>query len=158
MYAQFFRTLRRLLGGNRFAYLWTAEWHKTGHGLHVHFAVGKYVKRSLIEQAWPHGFVHIKLLGDLPTGSGTIGEARKAAGYLSKYVGKDFDASRMPGLHRYEVGQGFQPRMTPIRGRSESEVIAKASAIIGCRPNQYWSSSSVTDWDRPPAVWMQWPG
>ena len=62
--AVFFRELRELLGGNAFAYLWTAEWHPGGHGLHVHFAVGRYIKRSLIDQAWGHGFPHIKLLGD----------------------------------------------------------------------------------------------
>lgn len=62
--AAFFRTLRGLLGGAAFPYLWTSEWHKTGHGLHVYFAVGRFIKRSLIVQAWPHGFVHIKLLGD----------------------------------------------------------------------------------------------
>ena len=54
--------------GRPLAYLWTAEWHKTGHGLHVHFAIGEYIRRSLIEQSWAHGFVHIKLLGDLPVG------------------------------------------------------------------------------------------
>ena len=72
-------------------YVWVPEWHKTGHGLHLHFAVGRFVPRGMIEQAWGHGFVHIKLLGDLPVGSGALAEARQAAGYLSKYVGKSFD-------------------------------------------------------------------
>ena len=61
--AAFFRRLRELIDGPAFAYLWTSEWHKSGHGLHVHFAVGRFIKRSLMEQAWAHGFVHIKLLG-----------------------------------------------------------------------------------------------
>jgi hypothetical protein len=156
--AEFFRALRKVRGGTAFAYLWTAEWHPGGHGLHVHFAVGQFIKRSLIEQAWGHGFVHIKLLGDLPVGSGEIAQARKAAGYLSKYVGKDFDASRMPGLHRYEVAQGFQPAITAIWGNTQTEAIDKASQIIGCRPDTYWSSASVEGWDKPAAVWMQWPG
>lgn len=100
--AVFFRRLRAGVGGRRFAYLWTAEWHKTGHGLHVHFAVGEYVRRGLIDEAWGHGFVHITLLGDLPVGTGAVGQARKAAGYLSKYVGKAFaEGGRIPGLHRY---------------------------------------------------------
>ncbi|MFW3169176.1 rolling circle replication-associated protein [Geodermatophilus sp. CPCC 206100] len=30
--AQFFRTLRDLLGGAPFAYVWVPEWHKTDHG------------------------------------------------------------------------------------------------------------------------------
>ena len=58
----FFRRLRHGLGLQTFPYLWTAEWHNSGHGLHVHFAVGRYVPRTAIEEAWPHGFVHIKLL------------------------------------------------------------------------------------------------
>lgn len=105
----FFRALRKGLGGAPLAYLWVAEWHPGGHGLHVHFAVGRYVGRSLIEGAWARGYVHIKLLGDLPVGVGQLAEARRAAGYLSKYVGKSFDAARVPGLHRYEVAEGFQP-------------------------------------------------
>ena len=99
--AGFFRRVRTGLDGRPLPYLWTAEWHKTGHGLHVHFAVGEFIRRSLIDQAWGHGFVHIKLLGDLPVGTGAVGQARKAAGYLSKYVGKAFaEDGRIPGLHR----------------------------------------------------------
>ncbi len=45
----------------------------------------------MIERAWGHGFVHIKLLSDLPVGSTSLPEARRAAGYLSKYVSKSFD-------------------------------------------------------------------
>jgi hypothetical protein len=86
--AEFFRSLRDLLGGDPLPYVWVAEWHKTGHGLHVHFAVGRFVPRRLIEQAWSHGFVHIKLLGQLPAGSTARDEARVAARYLSKYVRK----------------------------------------------------------------------
>lgn len=156
--AAFFIGLRGLLGGRSFPYLWTAEWHKSGHGLHVHFAVGRFIARGLIGQAWPHGFVHIKMLGDLPVGSGPVEEARKAAGYLSKYVGKDFDAARMPGLHRYEVAQGFQPVIVAVWGRTREEAIEKACAIMGSAPVVFWSSDEKQDWQGPPAVWMQWPG
>jgi hypothetical protein len=67
--AGFFRDLRDGLGGDGLPYLWAAEWHKTGHGQHVHFAVGRYAPRRVIERSWGRGFVHIKLLGDLPVGS-----------------------------------------------------------------------------------------
>lgn len=163
--ARFWRQLRRLRGGAPFPYLWTAEWHKSGHGLHVHFAVGDFINRELINRAWGwqtipgRGFTHIKLIGDLPVGSGVVEEARKAAGYLSKYVGKDFDASRFPkGWHRYEVAQDFQPVEQRFFGETEAEVIAKASAVLGCRPARYWSSRQVPGWDRPAAVWVQWAG
>ncbi|MBW8780376.1 MAG: hypothetical protein JF603_00630 [Acidobacteria bacterium] len=157
--AAFFRSLRALLDSGPFPYLWTAEWHKTGHGLHVHFAVGRYIQRSLIEQAWDRGFVHIKLLGDLPVGSGPVEEARRAAGYLSKYVGKAFDNDRVPGLHRYEVAQRFQPEIVQVWGRTREAVIDQANELVGNRtPEQVWTSDQVTDWQGPPAVWVRWPG
>ena len=68
--AVFFRNLRGALGGDAFPYVWVPELHPDGHGFHAHFAVGRYVKRSLITDAWGQGFVHIKLLGDLGVGSG----------------------------------------------------------------------------------------
>lgn len=154
----FFRQLRGLLGGKAFPYLWTAEWHKTGHGLHVHFAVGRYVKRSLVEEAWPHGFVNIKLLGDLPVGSGSVAEARVAARYLSKYVGKHFSSQTMPGLHRYEVAEGFQPVITRLWAPDRSGVIAEASRIIGASPEHVWLSDSEPGWSAPAAVWLSWRG
>ena len=85
---EFFRALRTALGGKPFPYIWVPELHKDGEHFHLHFAVGKYVRRSRIAEAWGRGFVHIKLLGDLPVGSGAVEEARRAAGYLSKYVSK----------------------------------------------------------------------
>ena len=156
--AVFFRSVRGLLGGTAFAYLWTSEWHQSGHGLHVHFAVGRFIHRAVIEQSWPHGFVHIKLLGDLPTGSGAVAEARQAARYLSKYVGKDFNAQRSKGLHRYELGQGFQPKITAILGRTRDEVIDRACSIMRDSPETVWFSDQNKDWEGPPALWLQWRG
>jgi hypothetical protein len=98
--AEFFRSLRDLLGRGPFPYVWVAEWHGSGHGLHVHFAVGRFLRRGLIEQAWGRGFVHIRLLSDLPAGSSSWEEARRAAGYLSKYVTKTFHDGHEHGRHR----------------------------------------------------------
>lgn len=155
---EFFRSLRDGLGGDPLPYVWVPEWHKSGHGLHAHFAVGKFVRRSLIERAWGHGFVHIKLLGNLPVGSGSLSEARVAAGYLSKYVAKTFadPSARVMGLHRYDVAQGFQPQPVALSGRSAGDVLAQASVALGGAPSVEWSSSSVEDWQGPPAIWAQW--
>ena len=155
---EFFRGLRSGLGGRALPYVWVPEWHKSGHGLHAHFAVGQFVKRSLIESAWGHGFVHIKLLGDLPVGSGDLSEARIAAGYLSKYVAKTFTdpSARVLGLHRYDVGQGFQPKPVHLSGTSPDSVLGQASAVLGSSPTVEWTSSSVEDWQGPPAIWAQW--
>jgi hypothetical protein len=161
--AAFFRSLRAGLGGKPMPYMWTAERHKTqpdgsNHGLHVHFAVSTYVPRGLIEQAWGRGFIHIKLLSDLPVGSGKVEEARVAARYLSKYIGKGFDEDRIPGLHRYEVAQGFQPTRELLTGRSAEAVLSAATLRIGSAPSIRWSSASSPDWQGPPSVWASWRG
>lgn len=155
---EFFRNLRTALGGKAFPYVWVPEWHKTGHGLHAHFAVGRFIKRSVILEAWGHGFVHIKLLGDLPVGSTNLSEARRAAGYLSKYVAKSFaDPSvRVLGLHRYDVAQGFKPQPQSVSGRSADDVLEQASKVFQSRPSFEWASSTVQDWQGPPAIWAQW--
>ncbi|MCI4657557.1 rolling circle replication-associated protein [Cryobacterium zhongshanensis] len=156
--AEFFRSLRSSLGGKAFPYAWVPEWHKTGHGLHAHFAVGRFIHRSLIEAAWGRGYVHIKLLGGLPVGSSNLSEARIAAGYLSKYVAKSFaDPSvRVLGLHRYDVAQNFRPRPVALSGISSEDVLSQASMLLDSQPSVEWSSSSVEDWPGPPSIWAQW--
>lgn len=155
---EFFRELRESIGGAAFPYVWVPEWHKSGHGLHAHFAVGKFIRRAAIERAWGRGFVHIKLLGDLPVGSGALSEARRAAGYLSKYVAKTFadPDARVLGLHRYDVAQGFQPESVALSGSTVDEVLDQASAVLGGAPVTRWSSSEAEDWQGPPAIWAQW--
>lgn len=152
----FFRNLRDALGGGPFPYLWVPELHGDGQRFHVHFAVGRFIRRQVIDSAWGHGFVHIKLLGDLPVGSGSWGEARLAARYLSKYVGKAFDDSATFGRHRYEVAQGFQPQARLVQGCSPAEVVASASAVMGSAPRHVWSSDEVQDWKAPPSLWVAW--
>lgn len=152
---EFFRQLRRDLGGDPLPYLWVAEWHKSDHGLHVHFAVGRFVKQSLIASTWGHGFVSIKRLNDMPVGSTKRDEARRAAGYLAKYVAKDFDPS-VGGLHRYEVAQGFQPKACRFEGGSLDDVLGRACEQMGAQPHDSWSSLDVEGWDRPPAVSYRW--
>jgi hypothetical protein len=157
--AAFFRALRDELGGSPLAYVWVPEWHKSDHGLHVHFAVGQFIARGKIASAWGRGFVHIKRLSDLPVGSTTWDEARRAAGYLSKYVTKAFEPEgrgRVLGLHRYEVAQGFQPTVLRLSGRSARELREKAEAVMGGPPARSWSSAEVEDWKAPPAVWFAW--
>lgn len=154
--AAFIRALRDALGGKSLPYLWVPEWHPGGHGLHLHFAVGRYIKRSLIEQSWPHGFVHIRLLSDLSTGFTAVEEARRTASYLAKYVGKQFDDRRVPGLHRYEVAQGFQPAKEVLRGPTIEQVLHLASDRLGSPPCRVWSSAEAPGWTRPPAIWAAW--
>lgn len=154
---EFFRTLRSATGGAAFPYVWVPEWHTSGHGLHAHFIVGDYIPRGLIDRAWGRGFVSIKLIGHLGMGAGRIGEARKAAGYISKYVAKSFgDDDRPAGLHRYDLAQGFQPAATRVTGRTADDVFAQASDLLGAEPAYRWSSSQVPDWRGGLAIWGQW--
>lgn len=151
----FFRGLRVSLGGEPLPYVWVPEWHPGGHGLHVHFTVGRYVSQPLIRDTWGRGFVNIKLIGDLPVGSGSLEEARVAAGYLAKYVGKSFeDDSRIPGLHRYEVAQGFQPQAIPFRGLTLEDVTRQAAAVMGREPAATWRSQPSEG--QPPTCLVTW--
>lgn len=153
--AVFFRRLRVATGGRQLPYLWVAEWHPGGHGLHVHFAVGRYIRKHVIRDAWGLGIVHIKLLGDLPVGSGPLDEARLSARYLGKYVSKTLDGA-VPGLHRYEVAEGFQPRRVRVEGRSLPDVLGQASTMFGAEPDRVWLSENEVEWHAPPAVWASW--
>ena len=136
----FFRKLRAGLGGRPLPYVWVPEWHPGGHGLHVHFLLGQYVPRRLIEQAWAgKGFCHIKLVGDLPGGDGDGGaggeqqQAARAAKYASKYVGKTLDGRR-PGLHRFDCAQGFQPAFERVWGHTARRRAGGCGSSDGGRP------------------------
>jgi hypothetical protein len=155
--AEFFRGLRAGLDAGGLPYLWVPQWHPGGHGLHAHFAVGRFVPRGLIERYWAHGFVHIKLLDGLPVGSGALGESRLAARYLARYVGREAeDERRLAGLHRYEVAQGFQPAKIECYGASAEDVIERASGYMGSAPERVWLSVDTEGWRGPPACWAQW--
>lgn len=152
---EFFRSLRAALGGKPLPYLWVPELHKDGVHFHAHFAVGRYIPRRVIEQAWGRGFVHIKLLSDLPVGSTSWHEARLAASYVSKYVSKAFATDGL-GHHRYDVAQGFMPKATRLEGRSSADVLRQACAVMGREPEVRWSSADKPEWQGPPAVWFAW--
>ncbi len=155
--ATFFRRLRALRGVPAFPYLWAAEWHPGGHGLHVHFAVGGYLHKYVVREAWGRGHILMKRLDGLPIGSTEVDQARVAARYLAKYVSKTLDGAAS-GLHRYEVAQGFQPRRLRVEGRSVHDVLGQAEQFFGSRPERVWLSQNEVEWHGPPAVWAQWRG
>ena len=154
--ASFFRHLRRGLRLRSFAYLWTAEWHPGGHGLHVHFAVGQYIEKDRIAGAWHHGFVEIRrLAADLQHAS-DLARARIAAAYLGKYVSKSFD--RNAGLHRYDVAQGFQPRRLRFFAESMEVALQFCVELQGGVLPRFSLSDDWDGWAGPPTVWMLWAG
>ncbi|HEX3980441.1 MAG TPA: hypothetical protein VHW93_04425, partial [Acidimicrobiales bacterium] len=154
---EFFRALRVLLGGKAFAYLWVPEWHPGGHGLHAHFAVGRYIKKAVIEDAWGRGYVHIKLLCDLPVGTTKVHEAAQVAWYLSKYMDKAFAGRKESGLHRYEVAQHFQPASVRLTADTLSVALERSGEVMGGRPTVSMSTE-WPNWTGPLAVGLQWPG
>lgn len=154
--ANFFRSLRAELGGEPFPYIWVPEWHKSGHGLHLHFALSQFVRQSVIADAWGHGFVSIKRITGQRMGAGRRSSARIAAGYLAKYVAKTFSTQDLGGLHRYEVAQGFQPVAERLEGVSAYETLSAACELMGTRPAKSWSSDEQENWDGPPTRWYQW--
>ncbi|MFI2754083.1 hypothetical protein ACGIF2_11670 [Cellulomonas sp. P22] len=127
---EFFRALRVRNGGRPFPYVWVPEWHTTGHGPHVHFAVGQFVPQRVIRETWGHGFVSIELIGDLPVGSGALAESRKAAACLSKYVTKAFTETtdRLPGRRLYDLAQEFKPTKISLHERSSTLSATKSAS------------------------------
>lgn len=81
---------------------------------------------------------------------------RRSAQYLSKYAGKGFDTDRLPGLHRYEVAQGFEPQCVKITGATLDEVMCQAVEVMGGPPSYVWQSQIADGWMGPPAVWASW--
>lgn len=156
--ARYFRDLRDELGGEPFPYVWIPEYHKDGERLHAHYGVGKWISQKLMGRVWGHGWVHIKLLGNLPVGAGKLSQSRRAAGYLSKYVSKTFEdpSARVLGLHRYDVAQGFQPKSVVLTGETSGDVLAQASEVFGESPSLEWYSREMDAWEGPPSVWAQW--
>ena len=119
MSAVFFRGLRRELG-EAFPYLWVPEWHPGGHGLHVHFAVGRYVKRTLIRECGVRGSCTSSCSVICRSGRGRSRRRgwRPLPGQVRRR--KAVEDEREAGLHRYEVAQGFQPESIELHGPTAS--------------------------------------
>ena len=115
----FFRDLRQEIG-RPFPYVWVREWHPGGHGLHVHFLVGRFIRQRLIRGFGAEASSTSGPGEQVRLGEGAAAEARNAARYMAKYVRKAADEDRIPGLHRYEVAQDFQPKAVCLRSSSES--------------------------------------
>ena len=157
---EFFRNVRALLGVKAMPYVWVPEWHKTDHGLHAHFAFGRYVPRWVLDQAWGRGWVHIKYMSNIPQGASVLEHSRIAAGYLSKYVAKTFadTTARELGLHRYDVAQGFQPSKVTLYATHPDSLIDQATQLLESPPTQVWRSEGEMDYQGPPAIWAKWGG
>jgi len=155
---RFVRRLRVTLGHRRFPYVWVPELHKDGTRLHAHIGLARYVKKADLQACWPHGFVDARRLRAKSTKAvSSVEHAGRAAHYLSKYVGKAFSSGAAVGAHRYEVGQGFQPRRDRIVLPSEHAARMWAIGQMGGEvPSMEWSSYESPDWVGPDCRVMFW--
>jgi hypothetical protein len=157
---RFIRRLRHSLG-EPFPYVWVLEPHKDGERLHAHLGLAQYVAKDRLAELWGHGFIDIRRIR-AKAGEGQRARAQKAAHYLSKYVGKTFDSPMAAGgarcgRHRYEVGQGFQPRSTGVLCATETDAWAWVNAQEGgAVPVFAWSSEDIDGWEGPPTRGVRW--
>jgi hypothetical protein len=151
----FFRRLREVIG-RRFPYVWVREWHPSGHGLHVHFLVGRFIHQSTIKEVWGKGIVDIRSRGMRRLGDGAAAEARQQARYLSKYITKAAEEERSPWLHRFEVAQRYQPKCVVVSAPNEHRAIDSLAKRMGGVPQFIWRSSDQQEWLGPLARWLAW--
>jgi hypothetical protein len=114
-------------------YLYVIERGKRGtERLHVHLLLARGVPEELLHDAWGHGFVSLRFR---PEGGGAREQARRAAAYAAKYVGKALADEDEAWAHSYERSQGFNLRRVRVRVAYESEAISLAVAALGGRVN-----------------------
>jgi hypothetical protein len=161
---RFVRNLRRLLGRN-FPALWVVEPHEDGHW-HLHVLLPGFVRKSVLERAWwgaesptnGFGWVDVRRIrsgrSDGPTA--VREDARIAAVYASKYVGKQLEAGE--GAHAYEVTQGFQPKEVFAVAGSFAEAREIGQRFFGVRQVVVakWDSDEVKGWHGPVVRWWCW--
>lgn len=180
--ARFVRTLRRH-GIYADAYVFAPEPHPNkdgksldgdcehelcpcnGHGWHVNFSVRRRVPFEVMGEAWGEGFVFVTDWLDPKRrhrGRTTTSKAnalRDAAGYQTKYVTKAFDVPLPPGVHRYEVGQGFQPGVERFEDEDQAVVVAHICFVLGhgAAAMEWASSNEWENWEGPPCITARAP-
>ena len=120
--------------------------------LHVHLLVAGRQPIEVVRRCWGRGFVQVEPPPKLK-GLSKRARLRLAAAYLTKYVGKDFDASAM-GKKRYSTTRGFQPVRRTVYGGLDLwdglRWMTEGSTVA-----HYWQSPD--DFPGPPVmlVWLE---
>jgi hypothetical protein len=150
---RFVRALRDHLGVDRLPYAVVPEFHKDGH-VHLHLLVDRYVPKDELQALWRRGWVDVRRFE--AKGEGGRAAARKAAAYAGKYVGKTFEVEGVPGRHRYEVAEGFQPSVIKRRGwhRSLAEAVDDLADGHGQAVVFAVHSDGLEDYDGPAFLWV----
>lgn len=125
-----------------------------GGRLHVHLALGGYVAKSVLAEAWGYGFVDVRKLKI--AGRGRRERCRRAAAYLAKYVskssGSEADAERGFNRRRYSVTKGYSVVARSRVVESVGVALELAQALIGGSVCWSWCSSESEDWPGPPLI------
>jgi hypothetical protein len=121
--------------GHLFPYVAVPEPHPGGHGIHVHMAVPFRMKHSKLAKAWGRG--HVWCSSFHRRGECRFAEARRAAGYLGKYIGKGF-AEVQVGRHRYWRAQGFVVERFICRQRNFDDAEGFAAAVFHWQRYDVW--------------------
>ena len=107
--------------GRAFPYLWVPSSIRAGTAC-ICISLWPYVKHSLIKAAWGRGIVHIKLLGDLPVGSGSLEEAPSLPVTWASTREKRSTVIVRPGCTGTRSRRGSSPsRSTARAGRSRTD-------------------------------------
>ena len=148
---RFFETWRRYMG-RAFPYAWVIEEHKDG-SYHVHLAVhdGLYTDKKKLQEMWGHGIVRFDRSKKISRGVSKR-EVRRLATYLTKYIAKDLGDELEKGSHRYEVAQGFSPRVERRYFATKAEGLAFIAQVADEVYPQVWCYLDSTEWVGP-AVW-----
>jgi hypothetical protein len=141
---------------------------------HFHGAIPGWLTHKVLERAWGHGWVLIKK----PTVHRSVSardRSRIIAGYLSKYLGKDFGAvpatgatATVPGTarkssptdfngKRYSTSRGTAVRKSSSRCSSMFEAYRSACEALNCQELvMVWTSAESQDWTGPPtSLWNE---
>lgn len=145
------RGLREALG-YRGPYVIGWERHKSG-AWHVNVLVGERLDHAAVRDEWGRGFVWVSRFRSRHGESQRDG-ARRAAAYVAKYVTKEF-ADLPPGVHRYEVAQGFAVRSVRVFALSASGVLWECDA--GDVAHRF-DAPAPESGRGPPIVWAAFAG
>ncbi len=152
-----FLTALRIELGEAFPYLYVLELHPGGHGYHVHLLLQeRFIDKHKVQRMWG-GIVWFARHKRDSDGNKLKARhsARQAAGYLLKYVTKDWEPGS--GEHRYERSTGFNEEEVRRLFRSFSEALAWVGSFLNGDPVlSQWESDSVEDWHGPPVRWVCW--
>ena len=146
----------RIWAGKPLPYLWVPEWHPGGHGLHLHFAVGRYIK-AVADPGRPG------VAGSCI--SSCSGISRSGRGRSRRRGWRPAISGSTRARRSTETGLQVCTATRSRRASSRSRCTAgpcgrgRARAGVGAdgwAPSRVWHSSRAEGWQGPPACWAAW--